>query len=59
MTKVSEPDLDAAIKTVLEKIDGINELYPAQYDLIHCLMEKHSLHQLHKQWQNIADSYIS
>ena len=43
MTKVSEPDLDAAIKTVLEKIDGINKLYPTQYDLIQCLMENENV----------------
>ena len=43
MAKVSESDLDAAIKIVLAKIDGIDNLYPAQYDLIKCLMENENI----------------
>ena len=43
MTEVTAADLDAAIETVLGRIDGIKELYPAQYDLLCCLMRDENI----------------
>ena len=43
MAEVAATDLNAAIESVLERIDGIQELYPAQHDLLHCLMRHENI----------------
>ena len=43
MTEVNSSDLDSAVKDVLQSINGIDSLYPAQYELLHSLLNNENL----------------